>query len=182
MSALNAALSFPKRKFKRWYIIYYSRGLNSSNLSSDSYTLYFWDILHSDPLFSSLNRLNDFVRSYKSKISLSLRKKTSCASETSTRRLKKSCLNPIPSASSIFQIPSSLTYMNLLMKSSKCSSLTTPTLTTSLMMRRHIGLVGKGCDRCNSILERLNMSMRGRSRGERLSKHCNRMGIRKVKY
>jgi len=28
-----------------------TRGIHSSGLHSDSYTLYFWDILHSDPLY-----------------------------------------------------------------------------------------------------------------------------------
>ncbi|CDW79536.1 dna binding and zinc-finger domain-containing protein [Stylonychia lemnae] len=36
------------------------RGINSS-LNSDNYTLYFWDMLHSEPLFSSLNKINDYL-------------------------------------------------------------------------------------------------------------------------
>jgi len=30
-------------------------------LNSDNYTLYFWDMLHSEPLFSSLNKINDYL-------------------------------------------------------------------------------------------------------------------------
>ncbi len=30
-------------------------------MNSENYSLYFWDILHSDPLFSSLSKLNDFL-------------------------------------------------------------------------------------------------------------------------
>lgn len=38
-----------------------TRGLHNSSLSSDSYTLYFWDMLHSDPLFSSIGEVNDYL-------------------------------------------------------------------------------------------------------------------------
>jgi hypothetical protein len=30
-------------------------------MNSDNYSLYFWDMLHSDSLFSSLNKLNDYL-------------------------------------------------------------------------------------------------------------------------
>lgn len=38
----------------------YRRGLNSSS-NSENYSLYFWDILHSDSLFSSISKINDFL-------------------------------------------------------------------------------------------------------------------------
>ena len=55
-----------------------TRGLHNSSLSSDNYTLYFWDMLHSEPLFSSLNRLNDFVRIVILIHAYSLKKEISC--------------------------------------------------------------------------------------------------------
>ena len=50
MSAKNALLSSPRRKIQNAYM--FSRGLHNSSMSSDNYTLYFWDMLHSDPLFT----------------------------------------------------------------------------------------------------------------------------------
>lgn len=59
MNAKFATINFLKRKLIEYYFTF-RRGLYSS-LNSDNYTLYFWDMLHSDPLFSSLNKINDYV-------------------------------------------------------------------------------------------------------------------------
>ena len=59
-SVPSALSSFQRRKhlnFDRGF----RRGLHNSSMSSDSYTLYFWDMLHSDPLFQQIDDINDFV-------------------------------------------------------------------------------------------------------------------------
>lgn len=63
MSAQNANLSSQKRKNTKFFpnYILFRRGLHNTSLQSDSYTLYFWDMLHSDPIFSNMSEINDYL-------------------------------------------------------------------------------------------------------------------------
>ena len=60
MSARSANSSSQKRK-EYCINLTYRRGLHNTSLQSDSYTLYFWDMLHSDPIFSNISEINDYL-------------------------------------------------------------------------------------------------------------------------
>lgn len=61
---MNAKLANTNSLKRNNYYIsdkYDRRGVHS-NMNYDNYSLYFWDMLHSDSLFAALNKINDFVR------------------------------------------------------------------------------------------------------------------------